>query len=130
MDNKEIAGKLKERIQYEDNLVNQRTNIFLVLNGLGAVAVGIGSTADGKYLITLLGVILNGLWIILSFQCLVIIFRLTKTLIDLGIDDDIPERIVQMTLGRSLVFRPDAILNIYIPLIITGAWVVGLWHLR
>ncbi len=130
MDNKETVIRLKQRIQREDDLVNQRTNLFLVINGVGAAAVGLGSTAGAKYLIVLVAVILNGFWLILSTQCLVIIFRLTKTLIDFGMEDDLAEQIVQKTLGRSLIFRPNAILNIYIPVVITVAWIVAFWHLK
>jgi hypothetical protein len=130
MDNKETAIRLKQRIQREDDLINQRTNLFLIINGLGATAVGLGSVSGAKYLIVLVAIILNGFWFILSIQCLVIIFILTKTLIDLRMEDDLPEQIVQKVLGRSLIFRPNAILNIYIPMVITVAWIVAFWHLK
>lgn len=121
------AQTLRDRIRWEDNLINERMNIFLVVNGLGAVAVGIGSSSGNKCLIALVGVAVNILWIVLSIQCLRISFRLTKHLVKLGLDP--VELIVQSTLGACLLLRPNAILLIYIPLIIQSAWVVGLWNL-
>jgi len=122
--------QLKNRIQREDDLVNARINIFLVLNGLGAVAVSLSVSPGSKYLISLVGVAVNVLWIILSIQCLIIIFRLTKKLIDLGIEEDLAEQIVQSALSKTIMFRPNAILLIYIPFIILSAWVVGFWNLN
>jgi hypothetical protein len=124
-----VARILRDRIAREDDLINARTNIFLVLNGLGAVAVGLGSNPGAKYLISFVGVVINVLWIVVSIQCLVIVFRLTKKLIDMGNDEDPAEKIVQSTLGKTLVLRPNAVLNVYIPLILLGGWIVGLRHM-
>lgn len=126
----ETAKRLSDRIRREDDLVNARANIFLVLNGLGAVAISLGGTASSKQLIAIVGISINVLWFIISVQCLLILFTLTKCLIDLGLEEDPSEKIVQSTLGRSLIFRPNAILNLYIPGIITAAWIVSLVKLN
>lgn len=93
-----MPQRFRSRWEYEDQLLNARTNIFLVLNGLGAVAVGLTSKIQGQITITCVVIVANLLWIICSIQSLRVIVALAKQYLNSGVNDPV-EELVQNTLG-------------------------------
>lgn len=53
------APRFRARIEHEDNLLNQRTGLFLTANGLGAVAVGLNSIHNADLLFVVVAILVN-----------------------------------------------------------------------
>ena len=123
----ELRDRLRHRLEHEGRLLNSRTNMFLVANGLGAVALGLGGVPGAAVLVVL--VVANGLWFLCGLQTRSAIRSLTllyfaekKTghICD-PVDDAVRE-------GLRWVPRnchTTDILGVWMPLLVTGAWVAG-----
>lgn len=122
-----VPELIRAKIMHEDTLFNARTNIFLVLNGLGAVAMGLNNINDnGRLLICVLGALLNSHWFFCSRQSLKVLSGLTKSLRIITPDDPI-DKLVQRLLGKNQWARPTTIICVYLPLNISIAWILGLF---
>lgn len=60
---KEDAETFRNRIEYEDELLNSRTNIILTMNGLAAVAAGLSLSGPARLSIAIIMISVNVLWI-------------------------------------------------------------------
>lgn len=84
MPNEELSEKAAlefyHRLKYEDQLLNSRTSIVLMLNGLGAVAAGLGLPIGGCLSIATVIMLIDILWIICARDALYFIGKLTKKL--------------------------------------------------
>ena len=69
----------RNRIEHEDNLLNQRTGLFLTANGLGAVAVGVDPVADAVSLFLAVALIINLLWILCGLQNVLVLKDLRRS---------------------------------------------------
>lgn len=58
--------QFRHRVEYEDGLLNTRTNLVLTLNGLGAVAVGLALPPQARLLIAALMIIIDVCWIVVQ----------------------------------------------------------------
>jgi len=118
-------GKCRDRIEHEDNLLNNRANLFLVVNGLGAVAVGLTSGRLSDVVMVVVILFANVLWLIGSWQTSGVLKSLTTLYVE-SANDPIDE-VVRKSMERwPLWIRNTHILGVYIPLIITLGWGVGL----
>ena len=139
---------IRRRIEYEDTLLNSRTNIVLVLNGLAAVAI---TQARGpKLLIVFIITIINMLWIVCAREAQKVIFNLSTELNKLGLPPD--EKIRKQTTERKIItpllaitkinilwklfwrckdvrdeyrISPTQYISEYIPWILLIGWVIG-----
>jgi hypothetical protein len=93
-----MSERFRTRWEYEDQLLNTRTNLFLVLNGLGAVAVQVATKSQAKITIAIIVLVANILWIICAIQSLRVIAALAKQYRASAPDDPV-ETLVQNTLG-------------------------------
>ena len=120
--------RCRARIEHEDDLLNSRTNLFLVVNGLGAVAVDLTSDKPSDIVMVVVILLANLFWIIGSSQSVSVIRALTDEYID-GADDPI-DRVVRKSM-RSWPkwMKNTSILGIYIPFIVTIGWSIGLYLL-
>ncbi len=62
------ANEFRHRIMREDDLLNTRTTVFLITNGLLLTAVGISSDFIIRLIVSILGTIITICWIICSWQ--------------------------------------------------------------
>ena len=117
------AGIVRERIRDEDSLLNTRTNIFLIVNGIGLVAVGLNKPMISPLLLCLLMAFIDLLWFLCSRQSLALLSALTKLLRSVDPDDAV-EGLIQGILGggRKHWIRPTTILAVYLPLFKLTFW--------
>ncbi len=126
---------LRERINREDALLNSRTNIFLLLNGLAGIAVtNLKAHSDYYWLVSLLAVLINTLWFYCSRQCLRVLAAVTRSLLKVASEEPV-EKLVQDVLGACHFGRPNTILGIYLPGLAVISWlalflVASPWPLR
>lgn len=121
MENNKLYDQLRHRIEREDDLLNARTNIFLVLNGLAAVAVGIDTGMSGRLIISIVSCLANILWLMCSIRSLQALKVFAEELAKQRPDHPI-EKIVQKTLGKNHWLRPSPMLSLYLPFLVIGAW--------
>lgn len=62
----QLRDWLRGRIEHEDSLLGSRTNIFLVVNGLGAVAIGLDGAPP--VVVALMLTAVNILWLVCALQ--------------------------------------------------------------
>ena len=118
----------RARIEHEDNLLNNRTNLFLVVNGLGAVAVGLTTDKSSDIVMVVVILLANVFWIIGASQTTSVLKALTTEYIN-GANDPIDE-VVRRSMGRwPRWMRNTSILGRYIPYVVTIGWGIGLYML-
>jgi len=116
--------QLRHRIEREDELLNARTGIFLVVNGLTAVAVGIDQRFASRLLVAIVSALINVLWLVCSLKSRQVLKALTVHLLKRFPEHPV-ERIVQTALGSSHCIRPTTILSIYLPGLVALGWLVA-----
>lgn len=124
---KETLKRFRERIAYEDSLLNTRTSLFLVVNGLVAVAVRIDATISSTVMVMAVAILINSLWLVTAHKSLSVIKKLTVNYLNRlkdGPDDEI-EKIVQEALHLPLWLRPTNILCHYIPFSVFLGWLIA-----
>lgn len=119
------AEQFRRRVEYEDGLLNTRTNLVLTLNGLGAVAVALALPPPARLLIAALMIIIDVCWIVCAIDSLWFIRELTQALkhSDAKPADEAFRYEVQQ--GRFRI-RPTLFVSIIMPLLILVAWIIGL----
>ncbi len=118
----EDIKELRSRQEYEDGLLNERTNIVLVFNGLMAAAASLGLHDPAAIAIAAVTLAIDVLWIPCSFQH----GRYMKLLG--GIIRDSPH----MPLSEKLryehqnkrLIRPTVFMSKILPVLLTIGWVV------
>ena len=108
-------GKIRERRKWEDTLLNTRSGIFLILNGLAV-------QADLDLWIAITISIINSLWIIASIQSLKLIADFTKRTQNEGQQYLVTEILGDSKLHHSL--RPTSIVGKWIPMIVYISWII------
>ena len=121
----EEIGHYRRRVEYEDGLLNARTNLVLTLNGLGAVAVALALPPMARLLIAALMIIIDVCWI----TCAIDTWRFIRelTLAVKGVDAKPPDEELRYKMQQSR-FRisPTKFVSIIMPLLILFAWIAGL----
>jgi len=118
-------NRCRARIEHEDNLLNNRANLFLVVNSLGAVAVGITSDNLSDAVMIIVILISNIFWIIGASQSVAVLKNLTTEYIKNAKDP------IDWHVRNSMHFWPrwmrnTSILGRYIPCVVTLGWGIGL----
>jgi hypothetical protein len=116
------ATKYRERIVREDDLLNSRTVLFLVTNGLLLTAVGLGGDPLVRILICILGSIITIAWLMTSYQNWRVIWALTRSYRKHWASDHF-EDIVQGALFKPGWKRPTALIAIAIPWVFQIVWI-------
>ncbi len=123
----ELRDRLRDRLDHEGRLLNNRTSMFLVANGLGAVAIGLGGV-PGAAVIGVL-VVANGLWLLCGLQTRSAIRSLTRLhfaekktgQISDPADDAIREGLRWVPKNC----HTTDILGLWMPLLVTAGWFAG-----
>ena len=116
------AQEFRERIVREDDLLEARTTLFLVTNGLLLTAVGLGKDTLVQILISLLSSIVTFGWIITSFQSWRVIRNLTKAYYTKYKQDYI-EKIIRESMFKPGWRRPTNIVGLIIPNVFLITWI-------
>lgn len=114
----------RARIEHEDNLLNQRTALFLTANGLGAVAVGIGSPGGGFALFISIASIVNVLWILCGVQSVLVLKGLTAIYIE-QTNDPVDQLVRRSITSFPIALNPSNLLGLYLPVVIFIGWLLG-----
>lgn len=114
----------RARIEHEDNLLNQRTALFLTANGLGAVAVGIGSPGGGFVLFISIASIVNVLWILCGVQSVLVLKGLTAIYIE-QTNDPVDQLVRRSITSFPIALNPSNLLGLYLPVVIFIGWLLG-----
>jgi len=117
--------ELRHRIEREDELLNARIGIFLVVNGLSAVAMGTGCRLLGQVLLAAVSLSVNALWLVCSCKSRKVLKALAVDLLTRYPAHPV-EKIVQEALGKCQLLRPTTILACHLPLIVTVSWLIAL----
>jgi hypothetical protein len=123
------AKSIRQRIEVEDALLNNRTTIFLAMNGLWAASVGLGQDSSFRIGVGVLGVVVSLLWWICAWQSQRVIAALTREIL---VSTRL-EELVQAKLKRFrwLWLRPTDILAWWLPWIFIVAWsILLIWLIR
>lgn len=118
---------LRRRVEYEDQLLNDRTTVVLQLNGLAAVAVGL--QAVPQVIAVAIGVVLavNLLWLVCAWDARALIEAMTTELqATPGTEESLPDegfrRVVQK--GRFR-FGTTLFMTMILPTLLTVGWVAA-----
>lgn len=119
------AREVRARVEYEDSVLNARTNIVLTLNGLFAIAVGLSLPPGPKICATGIIIVLDLLWVNCALDALHLIKTLTGKLAESGAT---PKHEVLRYEAQRGRFRlpPTIFLSVIVPIMLAGGWVVGL----
>lgn len=133
--------KFRDRIVYEDQMLNQRTGIVLTINGLVAIANVIDLNNDTPILLPIAIFIINVFWLLCAIEAWRFIARLSQILRNdqENVPVDVREHIaftknwLRFKLGQcslSLRLGPTKTLGLIVPLVLSLAWgTVVYWKL-
>jgi len=77
---KDEAEKFRQRVEYEDTVLNARTNIILTLNGLAAVAAGLSIPPHARLGVAIIMILIDSFWIPCAAEAAAFIGELTNRL--------------------------------------------------
>ena len=118
--------RCRARIEHEDKLVNNRANLFLVFNGMGAVVVDHLSLNNADLLMAIIIICANILWVIGSTQSVLITQALTKVHMEEA-HDPVDRVARQAVLGWPQWIKATYIVGVYLPLVLTAGWLIAIF---
>jgi hypothetical protein len=124
-----LKDNFRKRIEFEDELFNSRTTIFLGTNGLWAAAAGISGDFHLQIGIGILGILVTMMWLMCSWQSQRVIKELTVEYLKLLKSSNDPENRVEKTVQKALWsprLRPTNILAQWLPVLFLFVWTVFL----
>ena len=116
-------GKLRDRAMYEDNLLNSRTNIVLVLNGLLAAAANIALSDSGGIAVGGFALLFNVLWMPCAFQhgsYMRLLSKIVNTSQHAPVDEQVRKKH-----QRWRLYGPTGFMTLIMPILLAVAW--ALW---
>jgi len=116
-------AKYRNRIEYEDNLLNERINIFLVINGLGATAFSLADSYGVKLILTATIILVDMFLSICIMQTAIHIKNLTIEYME-DANDPIDMRVRYSLNWVPIFLKPTPILGLWLPIIITSSWLL------
>ena len=119
------VNKFRARIEHEDNLLNQRTGLFLTANGLGAVAVGLNSIYNADLLFIVVVILVNLFWLLCGIQNVLVLKSLTTIYISTT-NDSIDDIVRNSTKPIPILLNPTNLLGLFLPAVILMGWLVGI----
>jgi hypothetical protein len=135
---REDLQAIRERVKYEDEVLNNRTGIILTINGLVAIADVAGNSVGMGQVSSMTILLINVAWLLCAVEAWRFIARLSKILrnaeaVDLSADIRLHTEFTHGWLrvfGIHLRIGPTATLGFVVPLLLVMAWgwvvVVGL----
>lgn len=125
---KDALRAYRDRMKYEDKLLNTRTNIVIAMNGLAAVAVGLKLQSSAKIVVAGAVIVIDLIWTVCASDALYFIGRLSEELRDsknlaVAVPDEAFRHKVQRGRFRLGTSRFVAVV---IPGLLFIAWVLGL----
>lgn len=116
-------AEFRARIEYEDGLLSSRTNIFLVLNGLAAVAADTDAADAARFSLIATILVTNVLWLVCGIQTRTVIKALTRRYV-VEFNDPIDRIVRQVLQWWPPIAMPTDILGVYVPTIALLGWLV------
>ena len=118
--------RCRARIEHEDKLLNNRANLFLVFNGMGAVVVDHLAMNSADLLMAIIIVCADVLWIIGSTQSVFIMQALNKVHIEEAHDP--VDRVARLAVaGWPEWIKATYIVGLYLPLVLTAGWLIAIF---
>ena len=111
---------LRCRAMYEDNLLNSRTNIVLVFNGLLAAAANIALSDSGGVAVGAFALLFNVLWIPCAFQhgsYMRLLSRIVKASPHAPIDEQVRKKHQSWR-----PYGPTGFMTFIMPILLAVAW--------
>ena len=121
------TSHFRSRIEHEDNLLNQRTGLFLTANGLGAVAVGLGTFDQANLFFVVVATLVNILWLLCGIQNVLVLNNLTTTYIE-NAGDAVDDIVRESMRCIPVLLNPSNILGIFLPVVILFGWLTGVLY--
>ena len=121
----EDVTELRERVHYEDQLLNSRTNIVLTLNGLMAIAASFSLPTGAKLVLAIVIIVVDALWIVCSLDAKHYIKLLTVRINESG-KAPISERIREEDKQDRFRIGSTRFMTLVIPSLLLTGWVLGL----
>ena len=118
----EQIRELRSRHEYEDGLLNDRTNIVLVFNGLMAAAASLGIQSRAAIALAAVTLAINVLWIPCSFQHGSYMTLLSKT-IRKSPHKPLSEKLRHEHQKRRII-TPTLFMSKVLPVLLTIGWLV------
>jgi hypothetical protein len=122
---KDEAKQFRRRIEYEDKLLNSRTNIVLTLNGLAAVAANFSQSIAVRLCISLVIMTVDALWLVCAVDARWLITKLTERLKQ---SNETPADEVfryKIQKGRTRI-SSTRFICIILPILLLLGWIFGL----
>lgn len=116
---------LRDRVKYEDQLLNSRTSIVLTLNGLMAVAASFSLPDNTKIIIACIIIIVDVFWIVCSLDAKHYASNLTALIMQ---SEHIPiDEAIRAELQKHR-FRigSTSFISVVIPALLLVGWALGL----
>jgi len=118
--------RCRARIEHEDKLINNRANLFLVFNGMGAVVVDQISTNSADLFMAITIVCANILWLFSSSQSVQINRALTKVHVEEAHDP--VDKVARLAVGGwPQWLKSTNIMGLYLPLLLTSGWLIAIF---
>jgi hypothetical protein len=118
------ARLFRSRVEYEGQLLNDRTTIVLELNGLAALAVSFGLAPVAKSILIALIVVIDALWIVCAIDAGWLVRQLTDRLADSAatpIDEQFRLRVQK---GRIRI-GSTKFMSLVVPSLLLLGWIIG-----
>jgi len=116
--------QLRQRVEYEDDLLNTRTNIVLTLNGLMAIAASMSLPSTAQLVGSLVIIIVDILWIVCAFDSRHFIHSLTASINESSYVP-IDEKLRKVFKSR-LRIGSTQFMSVVIPTLLVVGWVLSL----
>lgn len=114
--------ELIEKIKSEDNLLNSRVNIFLVLEGLLLTAYSFEKSSKGEIVFVPLGIFLTVVWFLCTLQSWLTLEALHSYRKKHAFQSDI-SKVADKGLLPLLILHPNTLLSFTLPLGFLISWI-------
>lgn len=121
----EPGDPLRQRIEREEGLLASRTHAFLLLNGIGLVALSLSTDFASSVIMIVAFLVGDALWLCSSLQSRTGLLALQARRADTG--GDAADVVVRGALsGWPERFRACDIQGLYLPSLVVLGWIAGL----
>lgn len=124
----EDVAAYRRRVEYEDGLLNSRTNTVLTLNGLGAIAIGLPLSYGSHVSLVLVVIIIDALWLYCAFEASRFITAFKKEIKAAGDIAPADERFRYEIFGEHYRLSPTKYVAIIIPALLLTGWLFGVLY--
>jgi hypothetical protein len=116
-----------KRVQYEDNLLNSRTSVVIILNGLMAIAVGAAPylPVEARIAGAILMLTINVFWIPSALRArryIKVLIKLIRESPHMPIEEEVRFKVLKMRRWNC----PINFMCLWVPVFFTAGWVTGI----